>query len=64
MVTLLVRQENLERYAAKLPIDSPFGTFDEEVWVVTEVPLGDVHWVPVKATQLESTLGAVKTPEG
>jgi 2-dehydropantoate 2-reductase len=62
-VTLVVRREALAQYPKTLQLESPFGTFQVDVAVAAEVPPVDVVWITVKATQLESALGALKNPD-
>jgi 2-dehydropantoate 2-reductase len=62
-VTLVVRRETLSQYPKTLRLESPFGNFQENVSVTTEVPTADVLWVTVKATQLEPALSALKNPD-
>ena len=62
-VTLVVRPETLERYPRTLRLDSPFGTFANDVAVSAEVPAADVLWITVKATQLQPALLAIKNPD-
>ena len=62
-VTLVVRRESLSRYPKQLSLESPFGNFQVDVAVAAEVPAVDVLWITVKATQLESALAALKSPD-
>jgi 2-dehydropantoate 2-reductase len=62
-VTLVVRRESLADYPKRLKLDSPFGHFEVAVAVTDEVPSADVLWITVKATQLDESLQAIKTPE-
>ncbi len=62
-VTLVVRPEALARYPRQLHLESPFGNFVVDVAMATEVPPVDVLWITVKATQLESALAALKSPD-
>jgi 2-dehydropantoate 2-reductase len=59
-VTLVVRREAIAGYPKQLRLESPFGNFTVDVEIAAEVPPVDVLWIAVKATQLESALGAVK----
>jgi 2-dehydropantoate 2-reductase len=61
-VTLVVRRETLAQYPKTLRLESPLGKFETKVDVSAEVPSADVLWLAVKATQLESALGAIKNP--
>ncbi len=61
--TLVVRPESLATYPRELRLESPFGNFSAPVDRVAEVPPTDVLWITVKATELESALGALKNPE-
>jgi len=61
-VTLILRRESLGDYPPKLRLESPFGKFDVPVATAAEVPPCDVLWITVKATQLESALGAITNP--
>lgn len=62
-VTLVVRREKVASYPKTLRLESPFGKFEVKVAVAAEVPDVDVLWITVKATQLESALGALKSFE-
>jgi 2-dehydropantoate 2-reductase len=62
-VTLVVRREVLAQYPRQLRLESPFGNFTVDVAVAAEVPAVDVLWITVKATQLESALGGLKSPD-
>ena len=62
-VTMVVRSEALAQYPKALRFESPFGKFEVNVNVTGEVPPADVLWITVKATQLESALGALKNPD-
>jgi 2-dehydropantoate 2-reductase len=62
-VTLVVRRETLAQYPKTLRLESTLGKFEVKVDVAAEVPPVDVLWLAVKATQLESALGAIKDPE-
>jgi 2-dehydropantoate 2-reductase len=59
-VTLVVRAETIAQYPKQIQLESAFGNFTVEVAVASEVPAVDVVWITVKATQLESALGAIK----
>jgi 2-dehydropantoate 2-reductase len=59
---MVVRRESLASYSRLLRLESPFGNFDAEVSCAAEVPPVDVLWLTVKATQLESALGALTNP--
>jgi 2-dehydropantoate 2-reductase len=59
----VVRRETLANYPKQLRLESPFGNFTVEVAVAAEVPAVDVLWITVKATQLESSLAALKNPD-
>lgn len=61
-VTLIVKRESLANYPRQLHLESPFGNFDADVSVATEVPPVDVLWLTVKATQLEPALKAITNP--
>jgi 2-dehydropantoate 2-reductase len=61
-VTLVVRPESLTKYPKKLQLESPLGNFDADVSAAAEVPPVDVLWITVKATQLETALGALIDP--
>lgn len=61
-VTLVVRRESLAAYPRQLRLESPFGSFYADVSIAAEVPPVDVLWITVKATQLESALGALINP--
>lgn len=62
-VTLVVRPESVAQYPKQLRLESPFGNFEVDVSCAAEVPAADVLWITVKATQLDSALGALKNPE-
>jgi 2-dehydropantoate 2-reductase len=62
-VTMVVRRETLEQYPKQLRLESAFGNFWTDVAVAAEVPAVDVLWITVKATQLESALTALKSPD-
>jgi 2-dehydropantoate 2-reductase len=62
-VTLVVRREVLTMYPKTLRLESPFGKFQVNVAVAAEVPPVDALWITVKATQLESSLGAIKNSD-
>lgn len=62
-VTIVVRREALAQYPKMLRLESPFGKFEVNISVTAEVPPADVLWITVKATQLESALGALKKPD-
>jgi 2-dehydropantoate 2-reductase len=62
-VTMVVRPEAVAGYPPLLRLESPFGSFSVPVECAAEVPACDVLWLTVKATQLESALGAVTNPE-
>ncbi len=62
-VTLVVRAEALAKYPEQLELESAFGNFRGAVARSADVPPCDALWLAVKATQLESALGAVKRPE-
>jgi len=62
-VTVVVRPESLASYPEQLTLESPFGNFQAPVTKAVGVPAVDVLWLAVKATQLEASLGALKTPD-
>jgi 2-dehydropantoate 2-reductase len=62
-VTMVVRRETLEQYPKQLRLESAFGNFWTDVAVAAEVPPVDALWITVKATQLESALTALKSPD-
>ena len=61
-VTLIVKRASLATYPKQLRLDSPFGNVSVEVSTAAEVPLVDVLWITVKATELEAALSAIPTP--
>lgn len=61
-VTLVVRRETLAQYPHQLRLESPFGNYDANVAVATEVPPVDVLWITVKATQLDAALKSIADP--
>lgn len=61
-VTMVVRAAALADYPQQLRLDSPFGNVTVPVARSGEVPACDVLWLTVKATQLENSLAALKTP--
>lgn len=63
VVTLIVRSESLGSYPNRLQLESPFGNFTVEVGKAAEVSPCDVLWLTVKATQLESSLSAIRNPD-
>jgi 2-dehydropantoate 2-reductase len=61
-VTLVLRPEALGNYPPKLSLASAFGSFSVAVERASEVAeTFDVLWIAVKATQLESALGSVRS---
>jgi 2-dehydropantoate 2-reductase len=62
-VTLVVRGDSLAQYPTKLSLDSTFGKFEVHVALAAEVPPVEVLWITVKATQLETALGALANPD-
>ncbi len=62
-VTLIVRRESLAQYPRKLRLESAFGNVEADVSIAAEVPLVDVLWITVKATELESALAAITNPD-
>ncbi len=61
-VTVVVRREALASYPDHLKLESPFGNFEVPVNRSAEVPVADVLWIAVKATQLDEALKAVTNP--
>ena len=59
-VTLVVRSDALGKYPNQLHLVSPFGKFDAQVTVASEIPPADVLWITVKATQLEPALASLR----
>ena len=62
-VTLVVRPESLKEYPEQLKLESAFGNVSVPVARAAEVPACDVLWITVKATQLQTALGAITKPE-
>ena len=62
-VTFVVRRESVAQYPRTVMLDSTLGKFEANVAVAAEVPPVDVVWLSVKATQLESALGAITNPK-
>ena len=62
-VTAVVKAESLTNYPEQFHLESTFGTFDAPVSRDAEVPPCDVLWISVKATQLDTALQAITTPE-
>jgi 2-dehydropantoate 2-reductase len=62
-VTLVLRRETLAQYPKQLHLESAFGNFAVDVAVAAEVPIADVLWITVKATQLDSALTAFQKPD-
>jgi 2-dehydropantoate 2-reductase len=62
-VTLVVKAESLATYPGQLQLESPFGNISVAVARTTEVPVCDVLWITVKATQLAPALHALTQPE-
>jgi 2-dehydropantoate 2-reductase len=63
-VTVVVRRDTVATYPKQLRLESVFGNFSVDVAVAAEVPPVDVLWLTVKATQLESALGAIQDFSG
>jgi 2-dehydropantoate 2-reductase len=61
-VTLVVRREARAQYPRRLQLESAFGNVDADVAVAAEVPLCDVLWLTVKATQVDEALRAITRP--
>jgi len=59
-VTLVVRPETMAAHPAQLQLESPYGKWAVDVTWAASVPACDVLWLTMKATQLESALGAVR----
>jgi|SRR5579863_1725690 len=57
-VTLVVRRETLGSFPDKLQLESSFGDFSVPVGLAPTVPVTDVLWIAVKATQLDSALSS------
>jgi len=62
LVTMVVRRESLANYPREIRLESPFGNVIGPVQCAAEVPLCDVLWLTVKATQLTEALSAVTNP--
>jgi len=62
-VTLVVKPEVVDQYPRHLRLESPFGNYEADFWVLAEVPAVDVLWLTVKATQLDAALAAITHPE-
>lgn len=62
-VTMVVRRESVAQHPKTLRFESPFGKFEVNVAVAADVPPVDALWITVKATQLEPSLAAVKSPQ-
>ncbi len=62
-VTMVVRPESLTQYPEQLHLESAFGNFSVPVARAAMVPLADVLWIAVKATQLDAALAAFTNPE-
>ena len=52
------------RYPEQLQLESTFRKFHGAGFPQREVPVVDVLWITVKATQLEESLGAITAPAG
>jgi 2-dehydropantoate 2-reductase len=61
-VTMVVRAESLAKYPEQLQLESAFGNFSVPVARAAEVPLADVLWITVKATQLDEALASFTKP--
>ncbi|HVI10501.1 MAG TPA: 2-dehydropantoate 2-reductase [Candidatus Binatia bacterium] len=61
-ITLVVRPQAAAQYPRQIHLDSPYGKFDADVSIATEVPDCDLLWLSVKATQLDSALASIKDP--
>lgn len=59
-VTLIVREDTLADYPARLQLESSFGNFTVDVSISSTVPPVDVLWITVKATQLDSALESLR----
>jgi 2-dehydropantoate 2-reductase len=62
-VTLVLKPESIAAYPKQLHLESAFGNFNVPVARASEVPPCDVLWITVKATQLESAVGALTNPQ-
>lgn len=62
-VTMVVRSQAIEQHPKQLRLESPFGRFQVDVAVASEVPPADVLWITVKATQLDLALNALRNPD-
>jgi 2-dehydropantoate 2-reductase len=58
-VAVVVRNEAISTYPDTLRLDSPFGQFSVKVERAATVPVVDVLWIAVKATQLDQALTAL-----
>lgn len=61
-VTMVVRAEALAKFPEQIQLESAFGNIRVPVARASEVPPADVLWLSVKATQLETALGALTKP--
>jgi 2-dehydropantoate 2-reductase len=62
-VTMVVRPSALERFPAEVRLESPLlGNYTVAVNKASKVPLTDVLWISVKATQLDDALRSVSDP--
>ena len=62
-VTLVVRPETLAAHPEHIQLKSTFGNWSANVTWASSVPTTDVLWLTVKATQLESAMGAIPDDE-
>jgi len=62
-VTLVLRPESLAQYPEQLQLESVFGNFSVPVSRASTVPVADVLWITVKATQLEAALSSFTKPD-
>jgi 2-dehydropantoate 2-reductase len=62
-VTLIVRPESAANYPSEIQLESTFANFRVPVAHDKAVPPVDVLWIAVKATQLQTALKAVPTPD-
>jgi 2-dehydropantoate 2-reductase len=62
-VTLVVRPETLAAHPREIQLESPLGKWAVDVNWAASVPPCDVLWLTIKATQLDSALGAITNLE-
>ncbi|HLZ42745.1 MAG TPA: 2-dehydropantoate 2-reductase [Candidatus Sulfotelmatobacter sp.] len=62
-VTMVVKPASVANFPEQLRLESALGNFTVPIQRASEVPPTDVLWITVKATQLESALESLRSPE-